>query len=106
MVKIKSKNDVITNSSDEAYIVKINIDASEAKRLFYDYMEENHYEEWHSEWPDLEPGRVVKTKDGVVFDWPILCNLENAYSYLCDVFGKENVESCESLPLDLDFSLL
>lgn len=97
-MKIKSKTDVITNSSDETYIIKTDLTEEEAKVLFYEYMEKNHHEEWNNtEWRFLEPDLIYRDnkKGSIIFEWSILCNLDDAYGYLCDVFGKEFVKNYE-----------
>lgn len=96
-LKIKSINDVITNSSDEAYIVKNSGDSKTIEELFGKFMAKHHRDEWYSlgdyfRWPCMQPDRYKDLSDGsVLVDWTVMCNLGDAQGYLEDCFGKENI---------------
>lgn len=100
-LKIKSRTDVITNSSSEVYLIKNSGSADYIRSVWQEYLEK-HAEEWNlgdPEFPDycgVWDYYAEDKPDGVVeFGYDILCNLDDCYGGLCELFGKENVEDYE-----------
>jgi len=99
-MKIKSINDVITNSSDETYIVKTPLSPLEVKEKFEKYMHDNHPDDWHEceyfgeDGYTFIPDSYISEEPGeVTIEWNVMCNLSDAYKYLQEVFGEDNVKS-------------
>lgn len=96
MKKLLSRTGVITNSSDEVYIVKTGLSESESLEKFDSYMREHHDYEWLHEFensfplPDrysMFPDYTKEVKPGFVrFAWESMCNLEDAEGYLKETF--------------------
>lgn len=99
MIKIKSQTDVITNSSDETYIIKTTKTADEVEKIFYEYMEKYHEEEWNHryerDFPDratMYPDFIEQVRPGAVrISWDSMCNLDNAEKYIKEAFEGEPV---------------
>ena len=100
-MKIRSINDVITNSSDETFVIKTNLSPDEVQAKFEAYMEKYHEYEWNEEWKEYgfcdrstyAPDSYTETSDGnVMVSWDIMCNLDSPQKYLEECFGDENVE--------------
>ena len=100
-MKIRSINDVITNSSDETFIIRTKLSPDEVQAKFEAYMEKFHSYEWNDEWKEYgfvdrhtyAPDSYTKTDDGdVMVSWDIMCNLDAPQKYLEECFGDENVE--------------
>lgn len=95
MIKIKSKTDVITNSSSESYIIKTSLKTFEVKRIFYDYLEKTgeYGTEWEPACTGVFDAYFEQIDDDHVFvDYSVLCNLDDCERILGELFGKENVE--------------
>lgn len=99
-MKIKSITDVITNSSDETYIVKAGLSAIEVSEAFDKYMMENHRDEWATDENTWDPSghtyvpdSYTDTPEGVVVSWDVMCNLNDAEEYLKECFGEDAIES-------------
>lgn len=100
-MKIRSVSDVITNSSSESYIIKNSGNKFDVEEAFDKFMKKNHNDEWDetTEWSSYKPDQYVDgPEDGdVTIDWLVLCNLDDAYKYLQECFGEENVKpECDS----------
>ncbi len=98
--RIKSQTDVITNSSDETYIIKTTLTPTQVRERFERYMSWFHPDEWDPD-PDkrgtYEPDTVEAIGDTgeVMVSWDVLCNLDNASGYLGDCFGPDNIRETE-----------
>ena len=95
-MKIRSVSDVITNSSSESYIIKNSGNKFDVEEAFDKFMKKNHNDEWDetTEWSSYKPDQYVDGPgDGdITIDWLVVCNLDDAYKYLRECFGEENVE--------------
>ena len=100
-MRIRSINDVITNSSDETFIIRTKLSPDEVQAKFEAYMEKFHPYEWNDEWKEYgfrnrdtyAPDSYTETDDGnVMISWDVMCNLDSPQKYLEECFGDENVE--------------
>lgn len=97
VLKVRSKTDVITNSSSEVYMIRNSGKACDIMAKFQEYLEE-HAEEYgledpdRCEWIGIWDYYAEDKEDGVEFGYEVLCNLDDCYGYLCELFGKDNVE--------------
>lgn len=96
-IEISSLIDVITNSSDEAYIIKTNLTLDEVETKFYDYLESL------GEYGDREKPKFCGVFDAdiyykdreqneVMVDYPILTNIDDLDKVLETLFGEANVK--------------
>lgn len=95
MIKIKSKTDVITNSSSESYIIKTSLETYDVKRIFYDYLEKtgDYGTELEPIYTGIYDAYFEKVdEDHVLVDYSVLCNIDDCEEILVELFGKENVE--------------
>ena len=93
MKHIKSIIDTITNSSDETYIVRGVGSAAYVQEKFSEYMEKTHPDEWINGGQETyRPDKYEDVPDdGVKVEWTIMCNLDDAYQYLCECFGADHI---------------
>ena len=99
-MRIRSINDVITNSSDETFIVKTTMSPDEVQAKFEAYMEKFHPYEWNEEWKEFgfrdrdtyAPDRYEKaSEDEVEVSWDVMCNLDSPRKYMEECFGDDKV---------------
>lgn len=99
-MRIRSINDVITNSSDETFVIKTKLSPDEVQAKFEAYMEKFHQYEWNEEWKEYgfrnretyAPDSYKTIDDGVLISWDVMCNLDAPQKYLEECFGDENVK--------------
>lgn len=96
-LKVKSVNDVITNSSDETYILSGHGGCTETEILeqFETFMKKNYPDEWDlegcSEYTIIP--EVSKQRHGLFeISWDVMCNLSWAEKYLKECFGNNNIQ--------------
>ena len=94
---VKSRTDVITNSSSETYIIRNRGTKAVVEALWLAYLA--NFPEEHGT-PDnpsyscvYDSFTVSDTDDGgVELDYTVMCNVEDCYGKLCALFGKDNIE--------------
>ncbi len=94
---VKSRTDVITNSSSETYIIRNRGTADMVKTLWLAYLanfSEEHGTPDNPKYSCVYSDFTVGELDdgGVELDYTVLCNVEDCYGKLCSLFGKDNIE--------------
>ncbi len=93
---IKDILDVITNSSSECFSIKTDLNSSEVREKWLEFLEsfpEENGTRQESRWSYIFDGfDVYEVDDRVYIDYPILCNVEDPYLKLCDLFGSDKVK--------------
>ena len=95
-MNIKSKIDIITNSSSECFSVKNQGSTFEVASRWYKFLEDNYKDDYGT--PDNPRYSCVYDayfyeEDGRIFvDYSALCNIDDAYEKMVECFGKDNVK--------------
>jgi len=96
MIIIKSKIDVITNSSSECFSVKGHGSTFEVASKWYKFLEDNYKDECgtidNPKYNAIYNAKFYEENGKVFVDYTVLCNIDNAYEKMIECFGKENVE--------------
>lgn len=100
-MKIKSKIDVITNSSSECYQIKntSGMTIEEFKKKWFDKLVKEHYfnEEGkclNEYLRDTYEGTIYSEGDYLYLDYPYMCNIDfDILKVLKEWFGDNNVET-------------
>ena len=97
MLKLKSKSDVITNSSDEVYAIRTGLSPEEVTREWYSFLENDEHSEDYGtyndpEWTGVFDAIIKEKEPGIIaIDYPVMCNVYGFRTCLEELFGKENV---------------
>ena len=97
MLKLKSKSDVVNNSSAEVYAVKTGLSAEEVEREWYSFLESCEESKEYGtlddpQWTGVFDATIKEKEPGVVvIDYPVLCNIDGFKDKLEELFGNENV---------------
>lgn len=104
-MKIKSKIDVITNSSSECYQIKNTTEMTieEFKEKWFDKLVKEHYfdesgnclDEFCKDYlQDTLLGDIYSEGDYLYLDYPVMCNIDfDILKVLKEWFGDNNVEA-------------
>lgn len=104
-MKIKSKIDVITNSSSECYQIKntLGLTTEEFKKKWFEELvkqklfdeDGNCLDEFYKDsLQDTLLGEIYSEKDYLYLDYPVMCNIDfNILKVLKEWFGDNNVEA-------------
>ena len=96
-ILIRSITDVITNSSDEAYIIKTQLTPENVKAKYFNALyrlgygtEDRPRDSCCGIW---DPNIHQAGEGNVVIDYSVMCNVDDFYSILTEIFGPDNVRS-------------
>lgn len=100
-MKIKSKIDVITNSSSECYQIKntSEMTVEEFKKKWFDKLIEEHYFDKegnciYEHLRDTYEGTIYSEANYLYLDYPVMCNIDfDILKVLKEWFGDNNVEA-------------
>jgi hypothetical protein len=95
-MRVKSKTNIITNSSSECFSVRNHGGTVEVASKWFKYLEDNYKELYGTSenplWSGVYDASIYMEGDKVFIDYPILCNIDDILGKLCDCFNEDNVE--------------